>query len=446
MKNDSAVKKIAARFGVDGAVLAIVLNRAFMIIQAPLFFYFLLKYLTPAQQGFWYTFKSLSALSVFAELGFTVIITQFVSHEFAHLAMRGGFVRGSREGRDRLFSLVLYALQFYLFVVPLVVLLLSGAGAFVFRKDGHVILAAWLCYSLLGGANVVTTLVQSIYQGLDKAAEVQKNILIGTVAIFICTCTLLFLRAGVWALVLGTCCGIALMLAFLWKESSPFWMQLARHKFHTRPSWFREVVSLQWRYAISWISGYLTFHFMIPVAKYYAGAVEAGRLGMSISMVSAIQALAGAWVMARIPQLNMLVALDRRDELHALMDKIQRISLLAFAGCAVALMAAVFWIFPLLHWQQRILPPLQIALLLVVVCSNIIVGNWAFYLRAHKEEPYMLLSLVMSVTLALAVWLGMYFYKSTLFAVCAYAALGWLALLAARGIYMNKRNSGDDGN
>ncbi len=437
------MKKLAALFGIDGAVLAIVLNRAFMIIQAPLFIYFLLRYLSPAEQGFWYTFKSLSALSVFAELGFTVIITQFVSHEFAHLKMRGGFLRGSRQGRDRLFSLVMYAMQFYLFVVPLVVLLLSGAGALVFRRDSGVVLAAWLCYSVLGGANVVTTLVQAVYQGLDKAAEVQRNVLAGTVAIFACTCSLLWLKAGIWALVFGTFCGIALMLVLLWRISAPFWLQLARHRFRSRPSWFREVVSLQWRYAISWISGYLTFHFMIPVAKYYAGPVEAGRLGMSISMVSAIQALAGAWVMARIPQLNMMVALKQREELHALMSKIQRVSMFAFCGCALALVAAVLWVFPLLHWQDRILPLSQILLLLLVVCSNIITGNWAFYLRAHKEEPYMLISLIMSVTLAACVWGGMMLYKSTFFAVASYAVLGWLALFAARVIYVNKRKEYD---
>jgi len=119
------------------------------------------------------------------------------------------------------------------------------------------------------------------------------------------------------------------------------------------------------------------------------------------------------------------------------------VSMFAFCGCALALVAAVLWVFPLLHWQDRILPLSQILLLLLVVCSNIVTGNWAFYLRAHKEEPYMLLSLVMSLTLAVCVWSGMLFYKSTFFAVASYAVLGWLALFAARVIYVNKRKEYD---
>jgi len=437
------VKKLAALLGIDGAVLAIVLNRAVMIIQAPLFIYFLLRYLSPAEQGFWYTFKSLSALVVFAELGFGVIMTQFVSHEFIALRVSNGFVRGSRASRDRLFSLVRYAMCFYMLAVPFAIVILSLAGILVFRKDGNTILAAWLCYSLVGGLNIFTLLMQAVYQGLDKAKEAQRNALAGSVANFVFICGLLYMKAGIWALVLGTFCGLLVMLGLLWRISAPFWMQFWGHRFSLRHGWFREVVSLQWRYAISWIAGYFIGQFMLPLVKYYVGVVEAGQLGMSISMVSAIQVLSGAWVTARIPQLSMMVARGQRAELDALIDRIQRNSMIAFSACVVLLAAALFLLFPLFHWETRVLPPLYIGVLLLGVWANILMANWGFYLRAHKEEPYMLPSLVMSIVLSCVVWAILYYCKSVFYALLASSGLTCVLLVVARKIYIEKRISAD---
>ena len=45
-------------------------------------------FLTPEVQGFWYTFISLAALSVLADLGFSNIILQFSAHEFAFLRFK----------------------------------------------------------------------------------------------------------------------------------------------------------------------------------------------------------------------------------------------------------------------------------------------------------------------------------------------------------------------
>ena len=41
--------------------------------------------LTPASQGYYFTFFSLVALQTFFELGFLIAITQFASHEWARL-------------------------------------------------------------------------------------------------------------------------------------------------------------------------------------------------------------------------------------------------------------------------------------------------------------------------------------------------------------------------
>ncbi len=42
-------------------------------------------YLSAEAQGYWYTFVSLAALAIFADMGFSTILLQFSAHEFPYL-------------------------------------------------------------------------------------------------------------------------------------------------------------------------------------------------------------------------------------------------------------------------------------------------------------------------------------------------------------------------
>lgn len=64
------------------------LNQIWRIFSGPLILLSIPFFLTPEVQGFWYTFISLAALSVLADLGFSNIILQFSAHEFAFLRFK----------------------------------------------------------------------------------------------------------------------------------------------------------------------------------------------------------------------------------------------------------------------------------------------------------------------------------------------------------------------
>jgi len=48
-------------------------NSLWRIVSGPVTLIFIPLFLTPEIQGYWYTFGSLAALSIFADLGFTTI-------------------------------------------------------------------------------------------------------------------------------------------------------------------------------------------------------------------------------------------------------------------------------------------------------------------------------------------------------------------------------------
>ena len=81
------MKKLINKLGIDKAIAY---SSAARIVQAGsniVTIFFLAKYLSQEEQGFYYTFGSLVAVQVFFELGLTNIITQFVAHEYAYVTV-----------------------------------------------------------------------------------------------------------------------------------------------------------------------------------------------------------------------------------------------------------------------------------------------------------------------------------------------------------------------
>ena len=58
-------------------IIKLILN-PIIVISVPIF-------LDESTQGYWYTFGSIAALTSFADLGFTSIMTQYAAHEFTYL-------------------------------------------------------------------------------------------------------------------------------------------------------------------------------------------------------------------------------------------------------------------------------------------------------------------------------------------------------------------------
>ncbi len=75
-----------------------------------------------------------------------------------------------------------------------------------------------------------------------------------------------------------------------------------------RIRWSEEVWPFQWRIAVSWFCGYFIFWLFNPVLFAFRGPVEAGQMGMSLSLVNAIQNIAVSWVSTKSAPFGTLVA------------------------------------------------------------------------------------------------------------------------------------------
>lgn len=403
-------------FGIDQAIFWSTLNKGFGFIKAPFSIYFIVTFLTPQDQGLWYTFGSLGALTIFAELGFAAIITQFISHEYAKLSTRDGLIHGEKYHLDRIFGLIRFSIRFYFYVIFLSLLILVTTGYFYFQTEQSVIFIAWICFSFAGGFSLFINLLQSIYQGLDKVKEMQINAFLCAVIGTFFNWGMLILHLKIWALVIGNFIGLIVAFIFLYNTAKKFWHQIYSYKISTKFNFFKETVPLQSKYAISWISGYFIFYLYVPATYKYIGEAQAGQLGLTMSVITVIVSISSNWVSTKIPKFNMLVSNKLLVDLNKLFKK-------SFIQCIIIqVILSIGFIIGLVLLKQllpsvsiRFLDLKLILLLLLSQLSITIISSLAVYLRAHKEEPFVWISVLNALLMVFAVFIVLINYKMNAF-------------------------------
>src|SRR3954449_4303718 len=100
--------------GVDRAVGFTILARFWGSAAGLLTVALIARFLSAAEQGYYYTFSSLVALQIVFELGFSFVILQLASHERAELSISNQYeVSGSPTAHARLASVIQKSVRWY---------------------------------------------------------------------------------------------------------------------------------------------------------------------------------------------------------------------------------------------------------------------------------------------------------------------------------------------
>jgi hypothetical protein len=184
-----------------------------------------------------------------------------------------------------------------------------------------------------------------------------------------------------------------------------FLLEMLRHASTGRAvHWKTEVWPFQWRIAVSWMCCYFTVQILIPILFALHGAVDAGRMGMSLSITGYMTVLALSWTSTKATPFGSMIArgafreLDRLFQ-RALLHSLAAFAVLAFLACAFA--AVLPSAAPTL--ARRMVPVGLFAALVLGAGANCAVQSMATVLRSFKREPFLAQSLtVASLTLGLA--------------------------------------------
>jgi hypothetical protein len=356
-------------------------------------------FLTQEEQGYWFTMASIAALMMFADLGFFTITLQFSAHEFAYLKFEKNNVVGDEEHRRRLASLFVFCLRwvFLLVSVAFPVILVVGL-IFVSSKptDIHWVVP-WMAYLTGTALTFLTSAVLYFIEGCDSVAAIQKIRLLTAVLAAVLLWCILRLGWGLHALSISVLISALFASFVLLRSYGRLFLNLIATARAHRYVWKEQFFGLLWKYAVSWSAGFFIFQIYTPLMFQFHGPVEAGKVGLSITLWMGVFSVASAWIYAVTPQLNMYVSQSDWGNLDALFTKHLVLSAVTFLACGAAVLVCMHILKGRLALIHRLVSMTSMSLLAAAWFFQLIVSSLAIYLRAHKREPLVVPSVTTAV-------------------------------------------------
>jgi O-antigen/teichoic acid export membrane protein len=405
------VARIRRKLGIDGAVAYTFLARLMSIAGSTGTVLLIARFLSPVEQGYYYTLLSLVALQMVFELGFSFVIQQLAAHECARLKLHAdGTVTGDAEAHARLASTLQRSVQWYTVAAVAMFLVLAPLGVLFFQHRAAAgaprvaWLGPWMCAVIASAVGLWCLPFFSFLEGCGQIRAVAALRLRQSMATMFLAWTAMVLHHGLYspALVILGQAGIGLFFLFARRS---FLMGLMRHPVgYGGIEWGREVWPFQWRIAISWLCAYFTVQAFIPLLFAIRGPVEAGQMGMSLSITSYMGSLVLPWITTKATPFGRMVAEGQFVELDRLFRRTLRQALAVFGLIAVGVCAGAFCL-PYLapRLSARVVAAPLFVVLVLGSGANCVVQSAAVLLRSFKREPFVAQSLVVSaLTMGLA--------------------------------------------
>jgi hypothetical protein len=407
----TAAVRVARFLGVDRAVGFTVLARGWSSLAGIGTLLLIARFLLPAEQGFYYTFYSIVAMQIVFELGFSVVILQTASHEAAHLEIApDGSITGPEREHGRLASVFQKAIKWYTTAAVLMAGTLMPVGVMFFRHTankpgfgGVPFVIPWLLVVCASACTFQIDPIFSFLEGCGYVPQVARTRFRQAMLSTLLGWSAFVIHHGLYApglFILGQA------IAGGWFIFSKRHLLLPLLKHSTkkfRIDWGSEIWPFQWRIAVSWLAGYLTSQLFVPTIMNARGPVEAGQLGMSLAVCATLTTMSVSWMNTKASPFGQMIS---RKEYKKL-DHIFLRTLIQSAGAAtlacVLVWLAIVWLGAhqiRLHnvlLASRLLPPVPLAMLFFGTIANVIVIAEALYLRAHKQEKFMLNSILGAV-------------------------------------------------
>jgi O-antigen/teichoic acid export membrane protein len=387
------------------------LNQLWRLISGLLIMLLIPLFLYPEQQGYWYLFGSLAALSIFADLGFSNIILQFSAHEFACLHfIDTGLLSGEKINLQKLGSFFRFVIKWILTICAVVFPIIYVIGILFFTRDNvlSIYLLPWTLYAFGTLINFLNNSILSFIEGLNKIAVIQKIRFVVAIINTTVVVMLLVLGGNIYALAFGMLLSGSSMFISIFGTFKRILLQLLDVSKGFVHSWGKEVVRLFIRYAISWSSGYFIFQIYTPLMHYFHGPIYGGKVGITLALMTGVLTTSNIWMYTITPEMNILISQKLWDNLDSLFRKRLLLSAWTYLVITVGLFLFLalfgnFWIIPKI--TARFLPITSLIILFVCYFLNLVVNSWALYLRGHKREPYMIPSVVTAILTATTTYL-----------------------------------------
>lgn len=440
------------RLGLDAAISYVLAGKLISVLSYASIILLMPHFLSSEAQGYYFTFNSIVALQIFFELGVATVITQFVSHEMSGL--RYDFeekkIVGNANNKQRYFSIIRFSVKWYGVIAGLIIIVVGPIGYKFFSSEGASDinwLVPWIALTITTAINVFFVSIISIAEGCGLVAKVNKVRVVQT-SISACLAIIFLVSGnglfGVASIAIAGCFTYVYFInKYFRKNIKEAWVLTDEDSsLHTPISWKKEIFPMQWRIALSWMSGYFIFFIMTPISFKYFGPIYAGRLGMSMAVCNIIMATGLAWISTKYSRWGTLISSQNRKEF----DISYRTSVIQSTGfvllCFICVGAGLVLFDRLgFAFANRFLSPYYFITLTLAMLGNHLAACLATYIRAHKEEKMTFVTLIMAVITTIALFIVAMNQWYNIYLV-TYCVLVWCYLVPI-SFYMYRRFKGN---
>lgn len=438
----SLLRRWLNRLEVDRAVFYAIATRGWQFVAGPISILVIATYFTPELQGYFYTFASLMGMQTLVELGLHGVIINVSSHEWSRLKLDvEGAITGDPQAIGRLAGLKRFVARWYA-MVALIFFLAAGLGGAIFLSQARPVplpgerridtesspadsetlrthrsadplpakawIAPWFLTVALNGLLLWAWAYTAMLEGCNQTVVLHRVRLLQFVTGSFAVWASMAMGFGLWASVVSVAVRLAWDYWLIAHRYRRFWDSLERQPIDHEISWRDEIWPLQWKMAVQGVTSFLAFSLFTPVMFQFHGPIVAGQMGMTWTILTAIESAAYAWVHVRSPLFGILAA--RRDwkEMDRVFVRLTSISwafyLLGIVtlGIGVWGLGAVPWSLPH-RLSSRMLDLPETMVFGVAFLLMHLPRCQAIYIRAHKQDPFLIAAVISHLVLAVCV-------------------------------------------
>lgn len=372
-------------------------QRAWQAFSGVITLGFITFFLSPIEQGYFYTLLNIAALYMAFDMGLSTVLVQFSAREFIGISWRGcGKVEG--ESKSRFLTLVRLSIRWYGLSAILFLLIYPAGIYFVDSSNGYLDYDWHMPWAILVGSTAILLLslpILAVTEGSGRISEVYLLRLTQGIIGSIATWIVLSNGGGLYAVAMTPLLSAITVVIWIFIRQRGVLIQSLKSKISDF-SWGLEIWPLQWRVSVSWLSGYVLFSMQTPLLFRTQGPIEAGKMGLTMTIISMLSILSLSWITSQIPEMTKFSAIKAWNRLDNVYWDSLRKSFIAYT-----LGAVIFFSLRLalesLEYGDRFLSITETLLLIVAMGFYHVTGIFATYLRVHMKEPFLWPAIIGSI-------------------------------------------------
>jgi len=360
-----------------------------------------IHFLSPEEQGYFYTIGSLLSSYILLDLGLSSLIVQLTARDFSLTQSSENLVISVAEKPTITFSSLLSWVARWYLGLGAISFLLIPLGFLYFSSSGSHHELDWQLPWVLVISSLALSMpavgLLAVFEGVGKIKEVYilriMHYLIGASLAWL----LLVFGHGLYALSMAPLATAIVVYCWLWHKFRPLLRTSFTGKEHF--DWKQEILPQQKKVGLSWLSNYLFLHTPVPIVFYLSGSVIAGKIGLSMVIANVSCAIALSSVTAVTPKISNLIGSGEAIAARTLFIN-------AFAKSVGLLLLGImtFYLLQLTFMEasvmERVLPPLQMLFIFVSVAAFHTINAVMVYFRAYRLEPMTLPNIVASLVVS----------------------------------------------